>query len=124
MAAEYNSIDTPLFRGVTKRFTYQHQVSGVNAPLTGCKIFFTVKKVPFDESTSDTTAIGEVVTLLPGDIIDQAGGYAEWTWTPPATGIETGTHYADIVVQGADGHDLDPILLQFEIEGKPTNRIS
>jgi len=114
-----------LYRGVTYPFTYQHRNSDGNAPLTGCTVFFTVKVGPFDDNASDTSAIGDPVTIGPSEHTDAENGYTEWDWMVPATGVEPGDYFFDVVVKNSEGKMLPPSAIgSFKIAGKRTNRTS
>lgn len=112
-----------LYRGVTYPSVYQHtDGNGQPLPLTGCTVFFTVKNEKYDEDATDTTAIfKETVTAH----TDAAAGLTGWDTMIPATGVEPGKYYYDIVVKDATGIELPPVLIgQCKILGKRTNRTS
>lgn len=111
-----------LYRGVTYPSSYQHtDGDGNKLPLTGCKVFFTIKPVKFDEDTADASAVFKE-TITTHD--DAANGYTTWETLIPATGVTPSkNYYCDIVVQDSNGDSLPPLYLdKVTIAGKVTNR--
>lgn len=110
-----------LYRGVTYPSTYQHtDGSGVNLPLTGCTVYFTIKTAKYDEDATDTSAIyKETITSHTAPLT----GLTSWNTLIPATGVTPGKYYFDIVVEDATGKQLPPVLIgECQILGKRTNR--
>lgn len=117
------SLSDSLYRGVTYLFTYQHTDSdGADASLEGHTLRFTVKANQYDDSTEDSTAIGNVVTQAEGDMTDAPGGYTEWEYTVPATGVKPGKYFFDVVLENSTGVLPPSMIGTFKISGKTTNR--
>jgi hypothetical protein len=103
-----------VYRGVTYNMTYTHV-----GPMTGGKVYFTVKQLQYDDNATDTDAMPQAVvnSFTDGDI------KAAWTLNDAAMYIEPGTYYYDIIVEDASGNSLPPIFTgKFKVTGHPTNR--
>ena len=110
-----------LYRGVTYPTTYQHTDNDGNAlPLTGCTVLFTVKLEKYDDASDDSSAVyRETIT----EHADPEGGITSWEITIPATSVQPGKYFFDIVVVKQDGEALPPVIMgECKIEGKVTNR--
>lgn len=112
-----------LYRGATYPSVYQHtDGDGVELPLTGCTVFFTIKSAKYDEDSTDATAI---FTATVTSHTDAAAGLTGWDTLIPSVGVDPGKYYFDICVQDSGGEKLPPVIIgECQILGKRTNRSS
>lgn len=117
-------------RGTTYVLGYQHQIDGVDAPLTDCTLYFTVKTEEYDSTLADTTAV-ILKTLTNPDFTDAAAGYTVITLDDTDTAYSDGTtdflnptldYYYDIRVKESDGSTYLRDSGKVKLSGTPTNR--
>lgn len=107
-------------------YAHQHKVGDVTSafPLTGCKLYFTIKPLEYDSNSTDNSAA--VKRTLPDDapFTDAAAGLTTITLTDIETQLDpTITYYGDIKVEepGRVG-SIKTFETKFLINGSPTNR--
>lgn len=115
-------------RGTTYAFGYQHQINGVNAPLTGCTLYFTVKDAEYDSTLLDSTAyIIKTLTTFTTPLT----GYTNVELSDIETAYKAGTttfldpnisYTYDIRVKEASGKTFKRDEGKVRLDGSPTNR--
>lgn len=110
-----------LYRGTTYNFTYNHKdTAGAQVPLTGCTVYFTVKKAKSDSSADDATA---VIKKTVTEHTDAAHGITGFKLNDADTQIDPGKYFFDVVVEAANGEAEPPSLLgTVTVLAKQTNR--
>lgn len=109
-------------RGIAYDFVYRHTDSaGVAVPLTGKKIYFTVKSAEFDTDATDAAA---TITKDITEHTNAAGGISGWTLTNQDTYKEPGKYHFDVIVEDIATSKAEPPSLKgdFVIKGHATNR--
>lgn len=113
-----------IFRGTTYDFTYRHtNPAGAAVPLTGKKVYFTVKSAESDDDLTDSSALIQK-TVGSGSHTDAAGGLTAFELTDADTQKDPGDYFFDVIVEDeATGRAEPPSLIgDFTIKPKPTNR--
>lgn len=89
--------------------------------LSGATIYFTVKPVQWDTSSTDATAIFQIVSS------GNTGNTCTFTATATQTELLLPTnspYYWDITIAYADSQVITPISGQINVTGTPTNKAS
>lgn len=113
-----------IYRGTTYDFTYKHtDPSGAAVPLTGKKLYFTVKDVESDSDATDTSAIIQK-TVNSAQHTDAAGGISAFQLTDADTYKAPGDYFFDVIIEDEATGRADPpsLIGAFTIKPQPTNR--
>lgn len=113
-----------IVRGISYPFTYNHKDTAGNAvPLTGKRVYFTVKDAEYDSDASDTGAAIKK-TVNSADHTDAAGGHTAFVLTDRDTYKDPGDYFYSVIVEDeATGLSEPPSLTgKLKITGQTTNR--
>jgi hypothetical protein len=113
-----------LYRGVSYPFTYAHKdTTGAAVPLTGKRVYFTVKP---EESDSDSTDEAATIkkTISSGSHTNAGAGLTAWTLTDEDTYQDPTDYFYSVIVEDeATGLSEPPSLIgKLKILPQTTNR--
>lgn len=109
-------------RGTNYSITVNYVKNGAAGDITGGEVFFTVKTVQWDDSSSDTSALlKKNVTSF----VSPTDGVAVISLVPDDTAsVDPGNYWYDIKVRDASGETYKVDEGRFILDGSPTNRTS
>lgn len=111
-----------IYRGVSYPVTYNHKdAAGASVPLTGKRLYFTVKLAAYDTSTDDSTAvIKKTITTH----TNAALGITDFVLTDVDTYIEPGKYFYTFLIEDIATNNTEPptVLGTLTIKPQQTNR--